>query len=171
MFKLMLEKFKESIFSVLPVFVIVVILALLGIFTNTFSLSSRENIWTIVLFLLGSIMLIVGLSLFSLGADLSLLKVGEQVGNYLTNKRKVWLLLLIGFLIGLIITVAEPDLLVLAESFSIPSIILILAVAFGVGIFLAFALLRIVLQISLVKILVIAYIFTFILAFIFPWQN
>jgi hypothetical protein len=162
----MLEKFKESIFSVLPVFVIVVILTLLGIFTNTFSLSSRENIWTIVLFLLGSIMLIVGLSLFSLGADLSLLKVGEQVGNYLTNKRKVWLLLFIGFLIGLIITVAEPDLLVLAESFSIPSIILILAVAFGVGIFLAFALLRIVLQISLVKILVIAYIFTFILAFI-----
>ena len=166
MLKLMLEKFKESIFSVLPVFAIVIVLALIGIFTNTFSLSSPENIWTLVLFFIGSIMLIVGLSLFSLGADLSLLKVGEQVGNYLTNKRKVWLLLLMGFLIGVIITAAEPDLLVLAESFSIPSIILILAVAIGVGVFLAFALLRIVLQISLVKILVIAYIFTFVLAFV-----
>lgn len=171
MFKLMLEKFKESIFSVLPVFVIVIILALVGIFTNTFSLTNPENIWTIVLFLIGSVMLIVGLSLFSLGADLSLLKVGEQVGNYLTNKRKVWLLLLMGFLIGVIITVAEPDLLVLAESFSIPSIILILAVALGVGVFLAFSLLRIVLQISLVKTLIILYLFTFILAFVVNYVN
>lgn len=166
MFKLMLEKLKESIFSVLPVFVIVIVLASVGIFTGTFDLSSKENIWTIVLFLIGSFMLIVGLSLFTLGADLSLLKVGEQVGNYLTNKRKLWLLLLMGFLIGIIITVAEPDLLVLAESFSLPSIVLILAVALGVGVFLAFALLRIVLQISLVKILIILYTFTFILAFI-----
>ena len=166
MFKLLLEKLKESVLSVLPVFAIVIVLLVLGIFTETFTLSDPENGWTIVLFLVGSVMLIAGLSLFSLGADLSLLKVGEQVGNYLTNKRKVWLLLLIGFLIGVIITVAEPDLLVLAKRFSIPDFVLIIVVAVGVGVFLALALLRIILQVSLVKLLIIVYIITFGLAFV-----
>ena len=89
MLKLLFEKIKESLFSVLPVFIIVIILAVVGHFTNAFPLTNIENLWTFIMFLIGSIMLVAGLSLFSLGADLSLLKVGEQVGNYLTNKRKL----------------------------------------------------------------------------------
>lgn len=166
MLKLLFEKVKESIFSVLPVFLIVILLIIVGMFTNIFPLTDKENLMNFVAFLIGSVMLIIGLSLFTLGADLSLLKAGEQVGNYLTNKRKVWLLLLMGFLIGVIITIAEPDLLVLAESFSLPNAVLIIAVGVGVGIFLALSLLRIVLQISLVKMLLVLYSLTFLLAFI-----
>lgn len=158
MFKQLLEKVKESIFSVLPVFCIVVLLHITGI--------CRLDTWTFIMFIIGSIMLTIGLSFFSLGADLSLLKIGEQVGNYLASKRKVWLLLLMGFLIGVIITVAEPDLLVLAGQFQMPSIILIVAVGVGVGIFLAFSLLRIILQIDLSKVLTILYVITFFIAFI-----
>lgn len=171
MFKLLLEKIKESLFSVLPVFIIVIVLAIFGHFTNAFPLTKTENIWTFIMFLIGSVMLVAGLSLFSLGADLSLLKVGEQVGNYLTNKRKLWLLLLVGFLIGVIITIAEPDLLVLARSFSLPDAVLIIAVGVGVGIFLAVSLLRIVLQVKLVNLLLILYAITFILAFFVNVKN
>lgn len=171
MLKLLFEKIKESLFSVLPVFIIVIILAVVGHFTNAFPLTNIENLWTFVMFLIGSFMLVAGLSLFSLGADLSLLKVGEQVGNYLTNKRKLWLLLLVGFLIGIIITIAEPDLLVLAKSFSLPDAVLIIAVGVGVGVFLAVALLRIVLQVRLVSLLLVLYIITFILAFIVSINN
>lgn len=158
MFKQLLEKIKESVFSVLPVFGVVLLLHITGL--------CKLDKWTFIMFIIGSIMLIAGLSFFSLGADLSLLKIGEQVGNYLASKRKVWLLILMGFLIGVIITVAEPDLLVLASQFSMPSIILIVVVGVGVGIFLAFSLLRIVLQIDLSKILTIFYVFTFFIAFI-----
>lgn len=158
MFKQLLEKIKESVFSVLPVFGLVLLLHITGI--------CRLDNFTFVMFIIGSIMLTIGLSLFSLGADLSLLKIGEQVGNYLASKRKVWLLILMGFLIGVIITVAEPDLLVLASQFSMPSIILIIVVGVGVGLFLAFSLLRIILQIDLSKILTIFYVFTFFVAVI-----
>lgn len=158
MFKQLLEKIKESVFSVLPVFGVVLLLHLTGI--------CRLDTWTFVMFIIGSVMLTIGLSLFSLGADLSLLKIGEHVGNYLASKRKVWLLLFIGFLIGVIITVAEPDLLVLADQFSMPSIVLIVVVGVGVGLFLAFSLLRIILQIDLSKTLTIFYVFTFLIAVI-----
>lgn len=172
MLKLLLAKVKESVMSVLPVFLIVIVLMIAGLITGTFRFDKTENIWTFILFLVGSIMLVVGLSLFTLGADLSLLKVGEQVGNFLASKRKVWLLILVGFLIGVIITIAEPDLLHLANSFpSLEPFVLILAVGLGVGVFLAVALLRIVLQVSLVKLLIVLYSLTFLLAFIVNIKN
>lgn len=157
MLKLLLSKFKESIFSVLPITVLVLFLH--------FTLCPLDT-WLLIMFLIGSLMLVVGMALFNLGADLSLLRVGEQVGGYITRKRSLWILLIIGFLIGVIITIAEPDLLVLAAQFSINNYVLILSVAIGVGIFLMIALLRIILQINLNYLLIGFYLIIFVIAFI-----
>jgi len=152
--KQLLEKGKESIFSVLPISIIVIIL----------SLFVDLGKWNIIGFLIGAILLIVGLSLFTLGADVSMMDVGLGVGKYVTKKRNVWILLLVPFIIGVLITLAEPDLLVLANQVNIPNFVLIICVAVGVGLFLTIALVRVALNIDIRLILVISYILVFILA-------
>ena len=103
-----------------------------------------------VAFLLGGVMLIVGMGLFTLGSEMSMIPLGQAVGSEITRRRKVWIIAAVGFLIGMIITVAEPDLQVLANQ--VPAIennVIIWSVAVGVGVFLVIALLRIVLGIQL----------------------
>ncbi len=117
-----------------------------------------------VAFLLGGVMLIVGMGLFTLGSEMSMIPLGQAVGSEIT-RRKVWIITVVGFLIGMIITVAEPDLQVLANQ--VPSIannIIIWSVAVGVGVFLVIALLRIVLGIQLRWLLIGFYIVVFGLA-------
>ncbi len=117
---------------------------------------------TIGAFSIGAVMLIIGIALFTLGADVSMMPMGEQVGRHLTKSRKVWLIALLCFLIGTIITIAEPDLKVLADQVPIvDSMVLILAVAVGIGLFLVIAFLRILLQIRLSWILIGCYILVF----------
>ena len=97
-------------------------------------------------FLIGSLLLIVGMGLFSLGSEMSMIPLGEAVGKEITRSKKVWVIVGISFLIGVIITVAEPDLQVLAGQ--VPAIennVIIWSVALGVGVFLVIALLRILL--------------------------
>ncbi|MBD5559186.1 MAG: DUF1538 domain-containing protein [Clostridia bacterium] len=99
------------------------------------------------LFLGGALLLIVGMAFFTLGADMSMMPMGEELGSTLARSRKLWLLILAAFVLGVFITIAEPDLQVLAQQVpGIPNMTLILAVALGVGIFLVAALLRIVFQ-------------------------
>ena len=100
-------------------------------------------------FAIGAIMLIVGLSLFSLGADMSMMNIGFGVGKFITQKKKLWIFMLVPFIIGMLITIAEPDLLVLAKQVSIPDFLLIICVALGVGIFLMLAMLRVALKIDI----------------------
>ncbi len=153
------DKLKESLSSILPIAAIVVVLSVvLGIDTYSF-----------VLFLIGSVLLIIGLSGFNMGADMSMLVIGEKVGSVLTRSRKVWLIALISFVIGIIVTIAEPDLQILAGyvSGAINNWILIITVAVGVGIFLTIAMLRIVFRIRLSLLLIIFYVVAFVLAFLF----
>ena len=115
----------ESMKSVLPIFAIVLALSISLV---------PMNPGILVMFLFGTIMLIVGMSLFTIGSEISMQPIGEGIGSQLSRSKKVFLPVLICFVLGIIITIAEPDLQVLAEQVpSIPNIVLILCVALGVG--------------------------------------
>lgn len=121
-------------------------------------------------FIFGAVFIMLGLSLFSLGVDTAIVKMGEQVGADLTKSKKVGKILLICFLLGVIVTVAEPDLIVLSSQLAgaIDKTLLIVAVAVGVGIFLTLAMLRLVFQIPLRILLFVSYAIAFILALFVP---
>lgn len=154
------EKISESLASVLPVSCIVLLL-LVTFFpvTNAMLLS----------FLLGAVMLIVGMGLFTLGAETAMTPMGEYVGSKMTKSRNLVLIILVSLFVGIMITVSEPDLTVLAEQVSsIPNLTLIFSVAVGVGIMLVVAMLRVVFKIKLKYLLLIFYLIVFILAFFIP---
>lgn len=124
----------ESLKSVLPIFAIVLVLSISLV---------PMNPGILVMFLFGTIMLIVGMSLFTIGSEISMQPIGEGIGSQLSKSKKTVFPVLICFALGIIITIAEPDLQVLAEQVpSIPNIVLILCVALGVGVFLSLAMIR-----------------------------
>ena len=154
------EKIKESLSSVLPITIIVLLLSI--------TLVPME-IGTLALFLTGAFLLIVGMGFFQLGAEMAMTPLGQGVGGRLIKSKKILFVVLISFLMGAIITIAEPDLQVLANQVaSIPNQVLIWTVAVGVGIFLVIAVLRILFHISLSKMLLIFYILLFVLSFFSP---
>ena len=152
------EKIKEALVSALPITAIVYVLAL----TPLFDLSKTE----LITFSVGAVMLIVGIGLFSLGADLAMTPMGEHVGSGLSQQKKLSLLLTVCFVLGMLITIAEPDLQVLANQVSavMNGTVLIYAVGLGVGAFLVVAILKIVFQRSLSQILMLFYMLLFALA-------
>lgn len=94
-------------------------------------------------FVVGAVLLIIGMMFFTLGAEMAMTPMGERIGTKLTNTRKISVVIVLCFILGFIITISEPDLQVLAEQVpSIPNYTLIIAVATGVGIFLVAAVLR-----------------------------
>lgn len=154
------EKYKEAIAAVGPILLIVLILS----FTIAPIPAS-----IMLTFIGGAVLLTLGMMFFTLGAELSMTPMGERVGNSMTRSRKLWVMILLGFLLGFIITISEPDLQVLARQVpSIPNSILIGAVAVGVGVFLVIALLRILFAIALPPLLFIFYAVVFILAAFVP---
>lgn len=143
------EKIQESFSSVLPITILVMALSIFVV---------PLEIDTIVMFLMGAFLLILGMGFFSLGADMSMIPMGEGIGVELTKTKKITMLIIICFLIGFMITIAEPDLVVLAQQVAgVPDMILICIVAVGVGIFLVITMLRILFQISLSKMLIVFY--------------
>lgn len=154
------EKISEALSSVLPVSGI--ILLLIASFVPV-------SAAMMLAFLIGAFLLIVGMGLFTLGAEMSMTPMGEYVGAKMTASRKLWLILGVSFFVGVMITISEPDLQVLAEQISsIPNLVLILAVALGVGIMLMVAMLRIVFRLRLKYLLLILYAAVFVLAFFVP---
>ena len=154
------EKIKESLSSVLPITVIVLLLSI--------TLVPLE-VGTLTLFLTGAVLLIVGIGLFQLGAEMAMTPLGQGVGSKLSKGKRIFPIILICFVIGAIITIAEPDLQVLANQVaSIPNQVLIWTVAIGVGVFLAVAVLRIRFHISLRRLLAVCYILLFVLSFFSP---
>ena len=152
------EKIKEALFSALPITVIVYILAL----TPLVDFSAVE----LITFTVGAVLLIVGIGLFSLGADLAMTPMGSHVGSGLSKQRKLGLLLAVCFVLGMLITIAEPDLQVLANQVSavMNGTVLIYCVGFGVGAFLVLAILKIVFRVALSTILMLFYMLLFALA-------
>lgn len=154
------EKIRESLSSVLPITVIVLLLSV--------TLVPME-IGTLALFLTGAALLIVGMGFFQLGAEMAMTPLGQGVGGRIIKSKRMILIVLVSFLMGVIITIAEPDLQVLANQVaSIPNPVLIWTVAVGVGLFLVVAVLRILFHISLSKMLLVFYILLFVLSFFSP---
>ena len=134
----LLKKIQEALFSVLPVAAIVCLLNL----TPLVHFSGLE----IGIFLASAVFLILGIGLFSMGADMAMSPMGEHAGAGLTKSKKIFLLLGVCFLMGLLITVAEPDLTVLANQVSdvLNGTLLIVAVGVGVGLFLLFSVVKMI---------------------------
>ena len=154
------EKLLEALQAVLPIVAIVLVLC----FTV-----APVSPSILLCFLLGAAMIVVGIMFFTLGAEMSMTPMGERVGAVITRSRKLPLILVLGFLLGFLITISEPDLQVLADQVpSIPSGTLILSVAAGVGLFLVFAFLRMLIGIALPKLLVLFYGLIFLLAAFVP---
>ena len=160
--KNLLEKLKESLGAVLPIIGIVLVLC--------FSIAPIPNS-VLMTFVVGAVLLIIGMMFFTLGAEMAMTPMGERIGTKLTNTRKISVVIVLCFILGFIITISEPDLQVLAEQVpSIPNYTLIIAVATGVGIFLVAAVLRMLFGIPLAHMLLILYPIIFILASIVPQE-
>ena len=154
------QKFAESLKAVLPVVGIVIVLS----FTIAPITSS-----ILLCFLVGAVMVMAGMMFFTLGAEMSMTPMGEKVGARMTQSKNILLIVVLSFLLGVVITISEPDLQVLATQVpSVPNMTLILAVAVGVGIFLVIALLRMLIGVALPPLLTFFYIAVFVLAFLVP---
>lgn len=151
-------KIVEALISALPITAIVYVLAL----TPWFQFSVVE----LISFTIGAVLLVLGIGLFNLGADLAMTPMGSQVGSGLSRQKKLGLLLSVCFVLGMLITIAEPDLQVLANQVSavMNGTLLIYAVGIGVGAFLVFAVLKIVFRKSLSNLLMLFYMLLFALA-------
>lgn len=147
---------REAVASVLPIAMIVAVLCLFLVPVNNGLLLS---------FVIGTVMIIVGMGMFTIGSELSMTQIGNHIGAKMTKSRKLWLIILLSFLLGIAITVAEPDLQVLATNApSIDKTALIVTVSVGVGIFLVVSMLRILFGIPLKWLLIGFYALVFLLA-------
>lgn len=154
------EKLDEALSAILPVIAIVLVLAL--------TIAPVES-GVLLSFLFGGVLLVLGNMFFTLGAELAMEPIGQHMGTAVTKSRSLRLLLAVGFSLGVLITVSEPDLQVLAGQVqSISNSVLIFSVAGGVGFFLALALLRILLGIRLRTILWVCYGLVFLMACFAP---
>lgn len=157
MLKTLQEKLKEAFSSVLPVTLIVLLLS----FTPLVDFSIKQ----LLVFMASAFFLVLGIALFNLGADLAMTPMGEQVGAGLAKSRKLSLLLSVCFVMGVLITVAEPDLSVLAEQVSnaVNPTLLVATVGIGVGLFLLISILKIVFRTDLSAIIMFFYMALFML--------
>lgn len=154
------DKFREALFSVLPITVIVLILSL-----------TLTPLATLVLlrFLIGAAIIIIGLGIFLFGVDIGITPLGNLVGTTLAKTNKLWIVIGAGLVLGFFISIAEPGLLVLAgqvdqvTSGQISSISILITVSIGLAVMVALGFVRIVYNVPLYKVLTVLYCFTFLL--------
>lgn len=157
MIKSLLLKLKDALISVAPVALIVIVLS----FTPLLDFTAKE----LIVFSVSAVLLIIGIALFNLGADLAMTPMGEHTGAGLTKSKKMFILLFVCFIMGVLITIAEPDLSVLAGQVSavMNGTLLIFTVGAGVGLFLLLAVLKIVFRKNLSQMLMFFYMVLFAL--------
>ncbi len=157
---ILLEQWREALASVLPIAGIVFVLC--------FTIVPVPN-GVLAAYVIGTLLLIAGMGLFTLGADLAMMPIGQYVGSETTRSKRFWLILLMCFLVGSMITMSEPDLQVLAEQVpSISNAVIVGAVSVGVGAFLVVAMLRILFRVKLSYLLIGLYAVVFIISFFVP---
>ena len=158
--KKLTEKIYEALSSVLPITVIVLLLS--------FTLAPMAT-GTLMLFLLGAALLIIGMGFFSLGVDMAMMPMGDGIGGQLARSKSIAKTVVISLLIGVVVTVAEPDLQVLARQVpAVPDPVIIWTVALGVGVFLVVAMLRTFFKVKLSRLLVVLYLLIFVLSAFVP---
>jgi len=146
------NNFKDALLTIIPIVLIVVLLTLFIPIPPVLLIS----------FFISSFLLILGTSLFTFGADISMLTIGEKLGDKLVRSKKIWLILFVCLVIGTVVTIAEPDLRVLAEQLtSIPTNTLIIVISVGVGIYMMLSALRSLFNLDLNMILLISFIIIF----------
>lgn len=142
----------ESLGTILPIVIMVMLLTLIIPMSPGLLIS----------FLFSSLILVIGTGLFTFGADISMLIIGERLGDRLVRSKKTWIVLLICFVIGTVVTIAEPDLRVLADQLtSIPSNLLIIIISVGVGIYMLLSAVRSLFRLDLNTMLLISFIIIF----------
>lgn len=155
------SKFKEVLFSVLPITVLVLIL--------NFTISPMNTI-VIVRFLVGSFFVTLGLTIFLLGVDIGITPLGSLTGTSLAKTNKLWIVLIAGLILGFFISIAEPGLLVLANQVDlvtlgqISGVSILVIVSIGLAIMLSLGFLRVFYDIPLYKVLIALYLIIFALA-------
>jgi hypothetical protein len=158
------ELIVEVIYSVIPITLVILIILLL----MKFPLADLTQ------FLLGTLFVFLGLLLFFLGTKIGVVPIGEMIGKYLPQTGKIGLILFLGFLLGFAITVAEPDVQILATQVdlvsggAVPKIILICAVALGVAVFIALSLYKLIANIHIKYFLIASYALVLLLALVAP---
>jgi hypothetical protein len=157
--KILYEKIMEAFSSVLPITSIVLIASVFLV---------PMPVGTILTFIVGAALLILGMGFFTMGAEMAMMPMGEGIGIQLTKTKNIVLALVVTFGMGVVITIAEPDLQVLSRQVAVPPLQLVLAVACGVGVFLVVSILRILFRIRLSVLLVFFYIITFALVAFAP---
>lgn len=154
------SKLKESLTSVLPIAFIVLVLSFVLVPIPADS---------IAIFFVGTMLLILGMTAFTMGAELAMSTIGEKIGAHIAKSKNILYIIFTLFILGTIITLAEPDLKILATQISaIPSNVTLAAVSVGVGIFLVIAFLRIIFKINLSYLLFIFYFLVFFLTRFVP---
>lgn len=158
--KILKAKILESLYAVLPITAIVLVLSIFMV---------PMDVGTFAMFIVGAILLIAGMGMFQLGAETSMTPIGEGIGVSVAKSKSLMMVIAISLMMGIIITIAEPDLQVLSNQVpAIPNMVLILTVALGVGIFLALAVVRIVFKIELSTLLIVLYILVVLMSFFIP---
>lgn len=166
-----MNQIKETVVEVLRAVIPITLFVIILQFTLM-----RLPLQTFVQFLIGVVMVTLGLILFLIGVHIGLLPVGEMIGAYLPKTGKLWLIIFFAFLLGFVITIAEPDVRVLASQVdmvsqgAISKNVLIFTVALGVAVSVGIAMLRIVLNIPIHYLLIGGYGFVFLLAGFTPAQ-
>lgn len=161
MLNVITNKFKEVLYSVVPIVIIVLIL--------NFTITPLETP-TLIRFLIGALLIILGLSIFLLGVDIGITSVGNLMGSFLAKSNKIWVVLAAGGLLGFIISIAEPDLHILAgqvnsvTSGMISKFSIVVVVSVGIAVMLALGLFRILFNVPLYKVLIGLYALIFGLA-------
>ncbi len=153
--EIIIEKVKEACFSVLPIALIVLLLS--------FTVCPLPND-IFIAFVVGTCLLIVGLGLFSLGAELSMTRMGTHIGSNLTKSRNIPIIAIISLIVGILITISEPDLHVLAGYTGEQKLLFVLAVALGLGVFLVIAVMRIIFNVKIKHLLSAGYAIVILLA-------
>ena len=154
------DKLKESAISILPFFGIILVLYFIFLPFNIFSLLS---------IIVATMLMILGMSMFNIGVDMSTMKMGGYVGSHLSRSRKLSFMCILSFVLGFMVTIAEPDLMVLAEQ--VPGLnkwIVLITVSLGTGIFLLLSTLRTIFRWSIKTILILSYMIALTLCIFAP---
>lgn len=149
-----LRSLLTSSISIAPIILLVLIMS----WTNIAPLGGGYDY---LLLILGGIFLILGLTLFQIGASTGLSKVGEYMGASLSKQSKIWIIVLFAFLLGALVTCAEPSILIVAKDVSIPSWLILGGISVGVGIFVVIGILRIIFHGNLKVWYIFLYLITF----------
>ena len=155
------ESLIDAFKSVMPIVIVIIMISFMIEIPNK----------TIMSFSLSAILLIVGISIFTVGANMSMINIGERIGKLLVKKNRKSIILIASLIVGIVITISEPDLIVLASQLSsIPNVLLIGLVAFGVGVYLLIGVYRILSKLSFRTIVTFSLLLIFVLLYFTPME-